>query len=222
MKLSDVSIKRPIFTSMIMLAIVVFGAVMYKRLSVDLFPKVDFPIVTVTVVYPGADPETMETKVADPIEEAVNSLSGIDQLRSTSLEGVAQVFVQFDLDVDLDVAAQDVRDRIASIQRDLPQAAEQPVVEKLDIGASPVLQIAVSGSADATVLAAYAEDVLKPGLERINGVGKLELVGSREREAHVWVNPERLRTYGLTVTDVVNALGVESIDLPGGRVTRGS
>ncbi|MDB4985569.1 MAG: acriflavin resistance protein, partial [Myxococcaceae bacterium] len=222
MKLSDVSIKRPIFTSMIMLAIVVFGAVMYKRLSVDLFPKVDFPIVTVTVVYPGADPETMETKVADPIEEAVNSLSGIDQLRSTSLEGVAQVFVQFDLDVDLDVAAQDVRDRIASIQRDLPQAAEQPVVEKLDIGASPVLQIAISGSADATVLAAYAEDVLKPGLERINGVGKLELVGSREREAHVWVNPERLRTYGLTVTDVVNALGVESIDLPGGRVTRGS
>ena len=222
MKLSDVSIKRPIFTSMIMMAILVFGAVMYKRLSVDLFPKVDFPIVTVTVVYPGADPETMETKVADPIEEAVNSLSGIDQLRSTSLEGVAQVFVQFDLGVDLDVAAQDVRDRIASVQRDLPQAAEQPVVEKLDIGASPVLQIAVSGSADATTLAAYAEDVLKPGLERIDGVGKLELIGSREREAHVWVDPERLRTYGLTVTDVVNALGVESIDLPGGRVTRGS
>ncbi|MDB4974159.1 MAG: acriflavin resistance protein [Myxococcaceae bacterium] len=222
MKLSDVSIERPIFTSMIMLAIVVFGAVMYKRLSVDLFPKVDFPIVTVTVVYPGADPETMETKVADPIEEAVNSLSGIDQLRSTSLEGVAQVFVQFDLGVDLDVAAQDVRDRIASIQRDLPQAAEQPVVEKLDIGASPVLQIAVSGTADATTLAAYAEDVLKPGLERINGVGKLELIGSREREAHVWVDPDRMRTYGLTVSDVVNALGVESIDLPGGRVTRGS
>ncbi|MEY4511006.1 MAG: hypothetical protein RLZZ450_3128 [Pseudomonadota bacterium] len=222
MKLSDVSIKRPIFTAMIMLAILVFGAVMYKRLSVDLFPKVDFPIVTITVVYPGADPETMETKVADPIEEAVNSLSGIDQLRSTSLEGVAQVFVQFDLDVDLDVAAQDVRDRIASVQRDLPQAAEQPVVEKLDIGASPVLQIAVSGTADAITLAAYAEDVLKPGLERIDGVGKLELIGGREREAHVWIDPAKLRTYGLAVTDVVNALGSQSIDLPGGRVTRGS
>jgi hydrophobic/amphiphilic exporter-1 (mainly G- bacteria), HAE1 family len=221
-KLSDVSIKRPIFTAMIMLAILVFGAVMYKRLSVDLFPKVDFPIVTVTVVYPGADPETMETKVADPIEEAVNSLSGIDQLRSTSLEGVAQVFVQFDLGIDLDIAAQDVRDRIASIQRDLPQAAEQPVVEKLDIGASPVLQIAVSGTADAVTLAAYAEDVLKPGLERIDGVGKLELIGSREREAHVWVAPDRLRTYGLTINDVVNALGSQSVDLPGGRVTRGS
>jgi hydrophobic/amphiphilic exporter-1 (mainly G- bacteria), HAE1 family len=221
-KLSDVSIKRPIFTAMIMMAILVFGAVMYKRLSVDLYPKVDFPIVTVTVVYPGADPETMESKVADPIEEAVNSLSGIDQLRSTSLEGVAQVFVQFDLGVDLDVAAQDVRDRIAGVQRDLPQGAEPPVVEKLDIGASPVLQIGVSGSADAATLAAYAEDVLKPGLERIDGVGKLELIGSREREAHVWVDPDRLRTYALTVTDVVNALGAQSVDLPGGRVTRGS
>src|SRR5688572_33204113 len=105
---------------MIMLAIVVFGGVMYGKLSVDLFPKVDFPIVTVTVVYPGADPETMETKVSDPIEEAVNSLSGIDQLRSVSLESVSQVFVQFDLGVDLDVAAQDVRDRVASVVKDLP------------------------------------------------------------------------------------------------------
>jgi hydrophobic/amphiphilic exporter-1 (mainly G- bacteria), HAE1 family len=221
-KLSDTSIKRPIFTAMIMMAVLVFGAVMYNRLSVDLFPKVDFPIVTVTVLYPGADPETMETKVADPIEEAVNSLSGIDQLRSTSLEGVAQVFVQFDLDVDLDTAAQDVRDRVATIQRDLPAGAEPPTVEKLDVGAAPVLQIAVSGKADAVTLATYAEDVLKPGLERIDGVGQLELVGSREREAHVWIQPDKLRTYGLTVNDVVNALGSQSVDLPGGRVTRGS
>ncbi len=222
MNLSDTSIKRPIFTAMIMMAIVVFGGVMFSRLSVDLFPKVDFPIVTVTVIYPGADPETMETKVADKIEEAVNSLSGIDQLRSTSLEGVAQVFVQFDLDVNLDVAAQDVRDRVASIQRDLPAAAEPPVVEKLDLGASPIMQIAVSGTADDVTLANYAEDVLKPGLERINGVGQLELVGSREREAHIWIDPDRLRTYGLTVNEVVHALRAQSIDLPGGRVTRGS
>ncbi|MFT3927269.1 MAG: efflux RND transporter permease subunit [Myxococcales bacterium] len=222
MNLSDTSIKRPVFTAMIMMAIVVFGGVMFSRLSVDLFPKVDFPIVTITVIYPGADPETMETKVADKIEEAVNSLSGIDQLRSTSLEGVAQVFVQFDLDVDLDVAAQDVRDRVASIQRELPAAAEQPVVEKLDLGASPIMQIAVSGTADDITLANYAEDVLKPGLERINGVGQLELVGSREREAHIWIDPDRMRTYGLTVNDVVNALRMQSIDLPGGRVTRGS
>jgi hydrophobic/amphiphilic exporter-1 (mainly G- bacteria), HAE1 family len=221
-KLSDTSIKRPIFTAMIMMAIVVFGAVMYQKLSVDLFPKVDFPIVTVTVVYPGADPETMETKVADPIEEAVNSLSGIDQLRSTSLEGVAQVFVQFDLGIDLDVAAQDVRDRVASVVKDLPVGIDPPVVEKLDLGAAPIMQIAVSGPAEQTELANYAEDVLRPGLERIDGVGQLEIVGGREREAHVFVQPDKLRTYGLTVLDVVGALKNQNVDLPGGRVTRGS
>jgi HAE1 family hydrophobic/amphiphilic exporter-1 len=221
-KLSDTSIKRPIFTAMIMCAVVVFGAVMYQRLSVDLFPKVDFPIVTVTVIYPGADPETMESKVADPIEEAVNSLSGIDQLRSVSLEGVAQVFVQFDLDVDLDVAAQDVRDRVASVVKDLPIGIEPPVVEKLDLGAAPIMQIAVHGPGNATELADYAEDVLRPGLERIDGVGQLELVGGREREAHVYVRPDKLRNYGLTVLDVVQALRAQNIDLPGGRVTRGS
>lgn len=222
MNLSDTSIKRPVFTTMIMMAIVVFGGVMFSRLSVDMFPKVDFPIVTVTVVYPGADPETMESKVADKIEEAVNSLSGIDQLRSTSLEGVAQVFIQFDLSIDLDTATQDVRDRVASIQRDLPPAAEQPIVEKLDMGATPVMQIAVHGPVDDITLATYAEDVLKPGLERLDGVGQLELVGSREREAHVFVDPDRLRTYGLTVLEVAQALRTQSIDLPGGRVTRGS
>jgi HAE1 family hydrophobic/amphiphilic exporter-1 len=221
-KLSDTSIKRPIFTAMIMMAIVVFGAVMYRKLSVDLFPKVDFPIVTITVVYPGADPETMESKVADPVEEAVNSLSGIDQLRSTSLEGVAQIFVQFDLGIDLDVAAQDVRDRVASVVKDLPVGIDPPVVEKLDLGASPIMQIAVSGPAEQTELANYAEDVLRPGLERLDGVGQLEIVGGREREAHVFVQPDKLRTYGLTVLDVVSALKSQNVDLPGGRVTRGS
>jgi HAE1 family hydrophobic/amphiphilic exporter-1 len=221
-KLSDTSIKRPIFTAMIMLAIVVFGGVMYAKLSVDLFPKVDFPIVTITVVYPGADPETMESKIADPIEEAVNSLSGIDQLRSASLEGVAQVFVQFDLGVDLDTAAQDVRDRVASVVKDLPVGIDPPVVEKLDLGASPIMQIAVSGPVEATTLADYAEDVLRPGLERLDGVGQLELVGGREREAHVFVQPDKLRTYGLTVLDVVQALRQQNVDIPGGRVTRGS
>jgi len=222
MKLSDVSIERPIFTAMIMLAIVVFGGVMFNKLSVDLFPKVDFPIVTITTTYAGADPETMESKVADPIEEAVNSLSGIEQLRSTSLEGVAQVFVQFELGVNLDAAAQDVRDRVASVQRDLPPGADAPIVEKLDLGASPIMQIAISGSADAATLARFAEDVLRPGLERIDGVGQLELVGSREREAHVWIDPDKLRTYGFTVPEVVQALRAQNVDLPGGRVTRGS
>jgi HAE1 family hydrophobic/amphiphilic exporter-1 len=221
-KLSNLSIERPIFTAMLMCALVVFGAVAYGQLSVDLYPKVDFPIVTVTVVYPGADPETMESKIAAPLEEAINSLSGIDELHSASLESVLQLAVQFDLGVDLHDAAQDVRNRVASVVKSLPAGIEPPVVEKLDLSAAPIMQIAVSGPAETTALADYVEDVLRPGLERLNGVGQVERVGGRKREAHLFVRPEKLRDYGLTVLEVVAALRAQSIDLPGGRITRGS
>ena len=222
MKITEVSVKRPVFAAMIMVAVAVFGAVLYARLPVDLFPEVTFPVVTVTVVYPGADPETMETRVAEPIEEAVNSLGGIRMLRSTNLESVSQVAIQFDLDVDLDTATQDVRDRVASIQDQLPDGVEQPLVEKLDLGAAPIMQIAISGDAGERELSAFAEDVLEPGLERISGVGQLELVGSREREMHVYVEPERLRAYGLTVADVSQAIGAQNLEVPGGRLDDGS
>ncbi|MCA9563859.1 MAG: efflux RND transporter permease subunit, partial [Myxococcales bacterium] len=218
MKISDISIRRPVFTAMIMLAIGVFGAVTYSRLAVDLFPDVDFPVVTVTTIYPGADPETMETKVADPIEESLNSLGGIETLRSVSLEGVTQVIVQFELGVDLDVAAQDVRDRIAGIQADLPEAAETPTVEKLDLGAAPIMQIAVYGDVNQTELARWVEDVAKPALERVDGVGTLELIGGREREIHVFINPDRLRALGLTVLEVNQALAAQNQDVPAGRL----
>ncbi|HJL15195.1 MAG TPA: efflux RND transporter permease subunit [Sandaracinaceae bacterium LLY-WYZ-13_1] len=222
MKITEVSIQRPVFAAMIMVAVAVFGTVLYFRLPVDLFPDVDFPVVTVTVVYPGADPETMETRVAEPIEEAVNSLGGIRMLRSTNLESVTQVAIQFDLDQDLDVATQDVRDRVSSIQDQLPEGAELPRVEKLDLGAAPIMQLAISGTADARELSRFAEDVLKPGLERIGGVGQLELVGSREREIHVYVHPERLRAYGMTVGEVVQALQAQNLEVPGGRLDDGS
>lgn len=221
MKLADISIKRPVFASMMMLAILTFGVVLFAKLSVDMFPDVDFPIVTITTVYPGADPETMESKVAEPIEEAVNSLSGIKMLRSVSLESVTQVFVQFELDVDLNTAAQDVRDRVAAIQGDLPDGAEAPTVEKLDLGAAPIMQLAVYGSADQETLSEYVDDIVKPGLERLAGVGQLELMGVRDSEMHVYLDPEGLRAQGLTALEVVQALGAQNVDFPGGRITRG-
>jgi HAE1 family hydrophobic/amphiphilic exporter-1 len=221
MKISDISIRKPVFASMMMLGIVTFGVVLFAKLSVDMFPDVDFPIVTVTTIYPGADPETMESKVAEPIEEAVNSLSGIKMLRSVSLESVTQVFIQFDLDVSLDAAAQDVRDRVAAISRDLPDAAEAPQVEKLDIGAAPIMQLAVHGTADPAVVTKYVDDILKPGLERLTGVGQLEFIGTRDSELHVYFNPDGLRAQGLTVLEVAQALGAQNMDLPGGRITRG-
>lgn len=222
MKLAEVSIKRPVFATMMIACIVVFGVVLYKKLTVDLFPEVTFPIVTVTVVYPGADPETMESQVADPIEEAVNSLSGIRTLRSASLESVAQVFIEFELGVDIDVATQDARDRIATIQADLPEGAELPLVQKLDLGALPIMQLALASPSDPLTLARYAEDTLKPALERIPGVGLVDLVGGREREMHVWIDPAAMRSYGMTIQDVVNALRMQNIELPGGRIARGN
>ncbi|MCB9541389.1 MAG: efflux RND transporter permease subunit [Myxococcales bacterium] len=201
-------------------AIVVFGIVLYGRLNVDLYPEVDFPIVTVTTIYPGADPETMESQVADPIEEALNSLGGIRSLRSVSLESVAQVFVEFDLDVDAAAATQDVRDRLGTVT--LPDGVEElPRVQKLDLGAAPVLQIAVSGRSDLAGLTRYIEDRLKPSLERVPGVGQVDVIGSSEREIHVFVDPQALRSRGLTFTDVTGALAAQNIDLPGGRIDDG-
>lgn len=219
MKLADVSIKRPVFATMMMGVIVVFGLVLYQRLNVDLYPEVNFPIVTVTTIYPGADPETMESQVADPIEEALNSVGGIRALRSVSLENVAQVFVEFELDVDPGDATQEVRDQLGTVT--LPDAAEAPKVQKLDLGAAPVLQIAVSGTGDVATLTRYIEDRLKPALERVPGAGQVDVVGSSEREIHVWLDPAELRSRGLTFTDVTDMLRAQNIDLPGGRIDDG-
>jgi hydrophobic/amphiphilic exporter-1 (mainly G- bacteria), HAE1 family len=221
MILSDVSIKRPVFATMLIGAIVLFGVVLYKRLTIDMFPDVSFPVVTVTVVYPGASPETMESQIARPIEEAVNSLSGIKALRSTSLESVAIIALELDLERDLDTATQEVRDRVATVQGKLPDGVSAPLVQKFDVGASPVLQLAVHGGGDPSALLRYTEDELKPALERIDGVGGVDVVGGREREMHVWLRLEALRTYELTVDDVVRALAAQNLEVPGGRIDRG-
>ncbi len=223
MKLSDVSIKRPVFTTMIIAAIALFGVVLYKRLTVDMYPNVSFPMVAVTVVYPGASPETMEAQIAKPIEDAVNGLSGVKALRSTSLESVAIVTLEFELDKEVSTATQEVRDRIATVTGDLPDGTEAPVVQNFDLGATPVMQLAVHGEGgDAAALLRYADDELKPALERIDGVGGVDIVGGREREMHVWLRPEALRTYELTVDDVVRALAAQNIEVPGGRVEAGA
>ncbi len=218
MKLADVSIRRPVFAAMMMVALVVFGIVAYPRIGVDLFPNVEFPVVTVTVINPGADPASMESKVADPLEEAVNTLSGIDSLRSVSLEGVTQVFIQFDLDVDVDQAVQDVRDRVSSILRQLPTGIDPPVIDKFDVGAAPIMSVALSGEMPVRDLTKLADDVVKDRIQRVPGVGSVELVGGREREIHVLVHPDQLTGQGLSVEDVANALRAQNLELPAGRV----
>ncbi len=218
MWISNTSIRQPVFTTMVISALIVFGLVSYRALGIDLFPKVDFPIVTVTAILPGADPETVETDVTERIEEALNTIGGVKTLRSTSSEGVSIVVVEFELERDVEAAAQDVRDRIASIRRLLPEDLQDPVVEKLDPDASPILALALAGDKPVRDLTTFARDVVKDRLERVAGVGSIEVVGGREREVRVWLSADRLAAYNLAVDDVTRALQTENLEVPGGRI----
>ncbi|NLX96610.1 MAG: efflux RND transporter permease subunit [Rhodopirellula sp.] len=218
MRIAETSIRRPILASMLILALVVFGAVSYVRMGVNLFPDVDFPIVTVTVPYEGADPETVETEVTDVIEEAVNTISGIKTLRSESSEGMSQVFIEFELEEDIDVVSQDVRDKVAAIRSELPRDIESPIIEKFDPDSSPILAVVLSGPASIGDLTDTADNVVKRRIEGIPGVGNVRLVGDREREVRVWLRADALRARGLAAQDVIDLLREENIEPPGGRV----
>jgi HAE1 family hydrophobic/amphiphilic exporter-1 len=222
MKIADISIRRPVFAVMLIAAMVVLGIFSYPRVGVDLFPNVEFPVITVIVVYPGADPASMESKVADPVEEALNSMAGIKALRSTNLESVTQVVLEFELDVDADKAAQDARDRVSAILRDLPQGIEPPVVQKFDVGAAPIMSVALSGKLPPRELTRVAEDVVKEQIQRLPGVGSVDMIGGREREIHILVDPARLAGLGYTVEDVANSLRAQNLELPAGRIKDGS
>jgi hydrophobic/amphiphilic exporter-1 (mainly G- bacteria), HAE1 family len=222
MRLADISIRRPVFAVVLIGALIVIGLFSYPRVGVDLFPNVDFPIITVTVTYPGADPASMESKIADPIEEAVNTMAGIKTLRSVNLESVTQVFVQFELEVDVDQAAQDVRDRVSSILPQLPEGVDPPKVQKFDVGAAPIMSVAVAGKLAPRDLTKLADDVVKERIQRIRGVGSVDLVGGREREIHILIRPADLAGFGMTVEDVANAMRAQNLDMPAGRIEEGA
>jgi hydrophobic/amphiphilic exporter-1 (mainly G- bacteria), HAE1 family len=221
-KLAEICVRRPVFATMLILSLTVVGVFSFSTLGVDLFPKIDLPTITVTVVNPGASPREIETEVTDKVEAAVNTISGIDELRSTSVEGVSQVFITFLLDKNADVAAQEVRDKVGLITGDLPETAEQPIVQKLDTDAAPVLRIAVSANRSLRDVTDIADKDIKKRIESINGVGNVEIVGGSTREIHVWVDPDKMRAYNITVPDVVAAVNSQNMEVPGGRVDEGS
>jgi len=223
MTLTDVCIKRPVFTTMLISALVVLGLFSFKDLGLDLFPRLDFPIITITTTLKGANPEEIETELTKPIEEAVNTISGIDELRSTSYEGVSLVVVTFILEKNVDVASQEVRDRIGRILNQLPEGTDPPIIEKLDPDASPVMSIAVSSDKkDIRELTHIAKKLVKEPLESVNNVGSITLVGKREREIHCILKAERLKAYNLSVKDVKEALRNQNLEVPGGRIDEGS
>jgi len=209
---------RPVFTTMMIAALFVFGLWAYPKVGVDEFPEIEFPFVTIMTVYPGADPESVETKVIDPIEEAVNSVSGIEELRSTSSENVGLVMVQFELDRDVDQAVQDVRDKVSSVLGELPDDIDAPIIQKFDIGAAPILSLVVSGPQSVRELTRIADDVVKTRLQTIQGVGNIDIVGGQEREFRVKLNPIAMQRFGVAVEDIARAVSSQNIAIPGGRV----
>ncbi|HEX3229237.1 MAG TPA: efflux RND transporter permease subunit, partial [Pyrinomonadaceae bacterium] len=220
-KLAEICIRRPVFAAMIVLSLVVVGSASYFKLGVDRFPSVDLPTVSVRTNLPGASPEEMETLVSQPIEEAVNTVDGIDQLRSVSGQGNSFVMATFNLNRDIDTAAQDVRDRVASIVRDLPPDVRPPVIAKFNNDSSPVLTISLSGQRSIRELTEYGDKVVRPQLERAEGVGEVDVVGGLQRAINVWIDSERLAAYKIPITDVRNALVRQNADVPGGNVETG-
>src|ERR671938_70710 len=221
-KLAAICVRRPVFAVMLIMALTVVGWFSYNSLGVDLFPKIDLPTITVTVVNPGASPQEIETEITDKVEGAVNTISGIDELRSTSVEGVSQVFITFLLEKNADVAAQEVRDKVGLIRGDLPETAEDPIIQKLDTDAAPVLRIAVSANKSLRAVTDIADKDIKKRIESINGVGNVDIVGGATREIHVWVDPDKMRAYNITVPAVVAAVKSQNMEVPGGRVDEGT
>jgi len=222
-QLAALCVKRPVFATVLIAVLVVFGVFSYLKLGIDRFPKVDFPLVTVTTRQPGAAPEEIETEITDKIERAVNTISGIEELHSISSEGISQVVIQFVLEKDVDIAAQDVRDKVNRVLPELPKDIEQPMVEKIDPDSIPVLTIAVSAPPPMSLrdITEYCDKVLRRQLESIHGVGQVMIVGGQARQINVQLDPLKLRAQGLTVVDVARALGAQNLQMPSGSVKLG-
>ena len=220
--LAALCVRRPVFASVLILSLTVVGVFSFTQLGIDQFPNVDFPTILVTTRLPGAAPEQVESEVTDKIEEAVNTISGIDTLTSTSSESVSLIVVSFTLDKNADVAAQEVRDRVNRILPLLPRTITQPTIEKRDPDAQPVLTIALTGDRPLREITEYADKVLRRRLESAEGVGQVLVVGGRQRQVNVWLDSERLFAQNLTVNDVSRALQAQNSDVPGGRIEQGT
>ncbi len=222
MSLYEICIKRPVFATMIIMSLVVMGLASYRELGLDIFPKVDLPTVTVTTQLEGASPEEIESQITKRIEEVVNTINGLDELRSTTIEGQSQVFATFLLEKNIDVAANEVREKVSTILSQLPAGTDSPVIEKFDPDASPILSIVVSGKRSPREITEISDKKLKRQLEVIKDIGAITLVGDRKREIKVFIDPDRLSAYNLSIVTVKDALRRQNVEVPGGRITWGS
>ena len=218
MNLSAICIRRPVFTTMLTALPIVLGLFSYFRLGVDLQPRLDLPFVFITTTLRGASVEEVETQVTRPIEEAVNTIEGIDELRSMTSEGVSRVFIRFMLSKSPDVAAQEVQNKVNAMVAQLPRGVTLPVIDKLDEDASPVLTVVVSGKRDLREITELARRRIKENIETVSGVGAVTIAGGQQRAVQVTIDTEKLQEYNLSIEDVRRALTAQNLELPGGRI----
>jgi HAE1 family hydrophobic/amphiphilic exporter-1 len=218
MFLPDFCIKRPVAATMMVSSLVVFGLIGLNRLGISLYPDVDFPMVTVTTVWENARPEEVDNEITDELEDAIAGVSGIKHITSQSMQGQSRMTVEFELDKDLDVAAQEVRDKVSARIYKLPEDAETPVIDKLDINAQPIIWISVTGQQAIEDLTKIADEQIRPLVQKIPGVGEVRLGGGREKEVKIWLYRERLAAYGIGVDEVIDAIRRQHIEIPGGKI----
>jgi len=221
MLLSDVFIRRPVFTAMLSLCLIVLGVMGYNRLGTDLYPDVSFPVVVVNTLYQGAGPGEIETQVVKPIEEAVAGISGVEKIHSWSRENLASVVVRFSLSTNLDQAVQEVRDKVAGVSGRLPREADAPVVGRVDLSAVPILTYAASAETDSRTVRKLMEDKLKPALSQLEGVAEVRISGGDVREIQVDIDQDKARAVGVVPLEVAQRIGMENLDLPAGRLRLG-
>src|SRR3954463_4540228 len=223
MFLSDLSIKQPVLATMMMVALAVLGLTSYRALKVDLFPDVEFPVVTITTRYSGASPETIERDVTKKIEESVNTVEGVRHIESTSQEGLSNIVVQFNIGVPTLNASQDIRGKVAAIRGTLPREIDEPIIQRIDPSAAPIVSVAVDApQLTPRAVSDIADKLVKRRLENVAGVGAVNLVGEAKREIQVVVDRTRLESYSLSLATIVDALAKENVDAPAGAADRGS
>jgi HAE1 family hydrophobic/amphiphilic exporter-1 len=220
--LLEVFVRRPVFTTMLLTSLVVLGIASFLQLGVDIFPKVDLPTITITTRLPGASPEEIESQITKTIEEAVNTIAGLDELRSSSIEGQSQVFATFVLERNVQEAANDVREKVSAVVARFPPGTESPIIEKADPDSAPVMAVVVSGQRSPRELTEIADKRIKRQLETVKDVGAITIVGGQKREIQVFVDPDRLSGYSLSIQQVKDALARQNVEIPGGRITGGA
>ena len=218
MFLSDASTKRPVAMTCLLIALVGLGLNSYRKLSLENLPSADVPYVSISTTWVGATPEDMETDVAKRIEDAVSSIDGLKHIQTTCLENICNILLEFNLDVDVDVAAVDVREKVDKILGDLPDDADRPVIEKIDINATSVVKLALTGDATLEEKYDYVDNSLADRFAMIPGVGSVEIIGGNGREVHVELDRRALVAAGLTTADVVGAIKANINSLPSGYI----